>query len=387
MTDLPSTAEGTARIPVDGGREAVPGFAGAWAAAQAAAPYATGLLQDFLDTPADRQRVFQTDAGSVSRLALPFRREEATHNFAIGARLLGSMRARALRLANFWMAEGHPPEVTAGLLRQALRQDGADMLILGEIPETSDLRAALRQLSWPARALPRYRKTSQRWVIDLPDSFETYFKMLSKPNRKSLGKSMRRLEKEFAVGFEVICDPADVDHFLTEAEKVSRLTYQWNLGQRLENTEARRAQFRRMAEAGRLRCYLLSLDGTVRAFGFGSIEDGLYRYDTTGYDPAFAEHSVGSVILLYMLQDLIGTRACRGLDFGMGGDEASYKSRFGTRSVECNSWYVLRLDRPRGMAVLLGENILQGTKNLADRILPKGEFRAALKRRLRRYGG
>lgn len=366
--------------------EPLPDLAGAWAAAQATALYATGRLQDFLDLPADQREVLQTETEGARHLALPFRREEAIHKFAIGPRLLGKMRVRALRLANVWMAEGHPPAVTAGLLRQALVQGGADMLILGEIPETSDLRAALRQLSWPARALPRYRKTSQRWLIDLPDSFDTYFKGLGSTSRKNLGWRMRKLDKDFDVRVEVIHDPADVERFLQEGERISRRTYQWNLGQRLENTAAQREQFERLAEAGRLRCYLMSLDGTACAFACGRIDGNLYSYDMPGYDPDFAKLSVGAVLLMHIVKDLIETRVCRGLDFGMGGDEGSYKATFGTRHLECNSWYVLRLDRPRGMAVLLGEQVLRTTKNLADRLLPKGAFRAALKRRLRRYG-
>lgn len=394
MPDQPSTVEtasGLTARPVagqgpDAGPEDVgPEFARTWTAAASAGPYGTGNLQDFLDLPADRRRI--VGGGGGNGPVLPFRRDGATHRFAIGPRLLGRMRVNALRLVNVWMAEGHPPAVTAGLLRQALVQGGADMLILGEIPETSDLRAALRQLSWPARALPRYRKTSQRWTIDLPGSLDDYLATFGSKTRKTLRYNMRRLGTDFEVRVETITDPAGMAGYLAEAERIGRRTYQWNLGQRLENTEAQQRQFRRLAAEGRLRCYLLWLDGTARAFAHGTVEGDVFSYETPGYDPDFADRSIGTMLFLYMVQDLIETRACRRLDFGMGGDEASYKSTFGRNSVACNSWYVLRLDRPRGMAVLLGETILQGTKNLADRILPKGEFRAALKRRLRRYGG
>lgn len=364
----------------------VPGLRDRWAGAEGAVAYFTGGYPDYVTLGGDRLRIAVQQGAAGPDLVLPFTAEPWRHKFTVGERRLGSMGARALRLANPWLAEGHPPRDIARLLAHVLVAEGADLLALGEIPEASALRAALDDLPWPARRMRIGRKESLRWLIDLPGSFDDYLGGLSASTRQSAKRKMRKLEKDFEMRFDTISDEAGVARFLAEGEKISRRTYQWNVGQRLCDDAETRARYAALAREGRLRCYLLSLDGTPRAFLRGTVEGGIYHYETPGFDPDFGKHSVGTVILLLALQELIENTACRVFDFGTGGDETGYKSTFGTRSIPCGSYCVMRADRPRGLSIWGGQAMLTGLKNLAAAIIPEGEMRNRLKRRLRKYG-
>ncbi len=368
----------------------VPDLQENWIASQEGAAYFRCSHLNYMDTETGRtgegKRVAVLKTKSGPDLTLPFTIGPYRHNFVIGERRLGSLGAVGLWLANPWMADGHAPKDIAKLLAHVIANESVDIIALGEIPQQSSLRAALDELPSSARKMRLGRKEDLHWMIDLPDSFEDYLSGLSASTRQSAKRKVRKLQKDFDVQFETIHDAASVDRFLEEGEKISRRTYQWNVGQRLCNDAETRASFMALAEQGRLRCYLLSLDGTPRAFLRGTVEGNLYNYETPGFDPEFAKHSIGTVILLMAIEELIGNTACRVFDFGSGGDETGYKSTFGNRSITCNSYYVVNARRPRALMILYGQTLLTSVKNLAALIIPEGDFRNKIKRLLRKYG-
>jgi len=363
----------------------VPDLAPLWARARAQALYHSTPLEDFLADSAGRACLVTATGSSGGPLVLPFLREQSDQKFTVGERRLGAVRAQALRLANPWLAQGHNPQDIAALLRHVLVSEHADLLVLGEIPEASVLRAALDHLHWPARGHAVGRKESLRWLIALPDSFDAYMAELSKGTRQSIRRKMRKLDKDFDVTLEIFSDPDGLDRFLQEGETISRLTYQWHVGQRLVNDTATQTRYAALAAEGRLRCYLMSLDGVPRAFLRGTLDGTTYHYETPGFDPAFGRTSIGNIILMEAIRDLIETSDAAVFDFGTGGDNVGYKSTFGTQHILCNSYNVLSLKRPRSLAIWGVGGGLNSAKDLADRVLPDGEMRARIKRKLRQY--
>ena len=370
--------------------DAVPDLQGSWSVSQVTAAFYNMGYNDYralgtFHSDADlRIAVARSEAGPD--LMLPFRVGRHWHRFTLGERCLATLAVRSLALANPWLAEGHPAGKIAELLVQGLQEERADLIEIGEIPEESSLQAALEELVWPARKLRLGRKKSLRWLIDLPDSFDAFFARLSRKDRKNLGWKMRKLAKEFEVQIEVFKDADSIERFLEEGERISRRTYQWSVGQQLVNDHATRERYRALAEEGRLRCYLLYLDGTARAFARGSVQGDIFLEDTPGYDPDFAKYSIGTVLMMEALKDLIGTSSCRVFDFGTGGDATGFKSRFGTRHILCNSYYVVNMRRPRAVVIFLGHRLLSFLKNLGSAVIAEGPFRDKLKRRIRKYG-
>lgn len=366
----------------------VPGLQENWAKARETEAFFCGEYRDYaaLAEDQDGPRVAVLKTASGSELMLPFTIQNTLHSFAVGERRLGRVSLRTLRLANPWLAEGHAPGDIAKLLAHALVKERVDLVSLGEIQEESALRAALSALPWPTRTLRLGRNDSVRWLIDLPGSFDAYLGSLPPKERKNLGWKMRKVEKDFEVRVETFTDTSDLERFLEEGERISRQTYQWNVGQQLRNDKATLDRFRMLAEQGRLRCYLLLLDGTPRAFARGISYGGIFHEETPGFDPDFAKYSIGTIMLLRVLQDLIENSTSKVYDFGTGGDWSGFKSRFGNRSLVCNSYYVLNTVRPRAVLLLTGHTALNGMKNLTARVIRNEAVRDRIRRRLRKYG-
>lgn len=375
---------------VFGRPEEVRGLRGSWTAARDGALFYCPDYRDFISPKpgrdADRHVVAVAEGTGGAVLFMPFTRDSHPHVFNLGERRLGRIAAKTLRLGNPWLTDAHDPQTIADLLGRVLARERADLIDLGDVREGSSLRAALDLLPFPALPLRLGRKEGVRWLIDLPACFDDYLHGFPRKERRNLSWKLRRVRKEFDMEVRVVSRPEDVEPFLREGERISRMTYQWGVGQRLCNDRPTREWFVHLAEQGRLRCHLLLLDGVPCAFSRGVISGGIYLDDTPGFDPQFARYSVGTVLMLHVLMDLIANTSCRVFDFGTGGDWAGYKARFGTRAIPCNAYYVLNGLRPRALSILSGERLLSAVKNAGATLLRDEATRMRIKRRLRRYG-
>jgi Acetyltransferase (GNAT) domain len=175
--------------------------------------------------------------------------------------------------------------------------------------------------------------------VVLPQTFQDYLQAMGSRSRQSVQYKARRLEREMSGHVEVVkFDSVDtVDRFLTDAVTVSSKTYQTHLlGLGIHDDDQTRAQLRFAAERGWLRSYILYCRDLPSAFMLGHQYGGCYYYDDVGYDPKFAKWSVGSVLQLKMLEELIGSPTQPDyFDFSTGCGR--HKGRFGTASrLEAN---------------------------------------------------
>ncbi len=168
------------------------------------------------------------------------------------------------------------------MLRSAIAEWNFDLIRLGEIIVGSPLHEAVLNLKGGIVVTRAARKDSIRHLIKLPPSFDGFVKGLSGVTRSSITRKLKKFERDYKFDLEVVSRPEQIDRFLTEGEKISRLTYQWHVGQRLTNDETTRRRYLRLAEAGRLRCYMLSIDGQSIAFLRGELSENLYHYETPG---------------------------------------------------------------------------------------------------------
>jgi len=169
--------------------------------------------------------------------------------------------------------------------------------------------------------------------------------------------------KKHAATATVVTDTGQVDVFLSAGEFISRKTYQWKIGQRLENDAVTRRRYVRAAESGTLRCYLLFLNHKPIAFLRGFIIDDTYRYETPGFDPEYSRLSPGTALLLFALDDLMRNTACRVFDFGEGGDAVGYKKQFGNQCQNALTIDVAAPHRWYPRTLLIIQRIVNKTKN------------------------
>jgi CelD/BcsL family acetyltransferase involved in cellulose biosynthesis len=322
--------------------------------------------------------------GGVDGIAF-FQRALHRQRFSFGERQIGELDARAWRLHRDGYAGSIPEIAWREAFRRLSRHGGFDILILGEVVSGAALMQAARRSRWPLLALDTNGRESVHWIAELPGSFDAYFDTLRASTRQSLRRKMKRFEREADGRLEVISRCDQVDHFLKEGEAISRQTYQWDVGQRLEADPATRERYLRLAAEGRLRCYLLYAEGRPIAFLRGELVRSTYLYETPGFLAEFERFSPGLVLLVHAIRDLAESTPCTIFDFGEGGDNVGYKSRFGTCHVNCRHMAIANVIRPRGLAVWFLVNALNAIKASARAVLGEGEFKRKLKKAIRKY--
>ena len=333
-----------------------------------------------------RFSVFSVHADGVVTSLACFVFRDGIKSFSVGERRLFGLRVRWCELMGGNVLGHCSGKLLAAFMEALDRQAGFDMLSLGEVVLGDGLEVATRSVGWKFRISSPQRKDSVRWLTRLPESFDEYLGSMSAKSRGNLRREIRKLESDLKPTLVTVTRPDQVDNFLRDGERISRMTYQWNVGQRLVNDEATRRAYDSQARLGRLRAYIVYADGQPIAFSRGRIVDGTFNYDTPGHDPAFAKYSPGTVLMAWVMRDLIENTKCRLFDFGNGGDYVGYKARFGNLSMPSRTIYVSRrLGLYPTLLTTLDAGLSFG-KNLGSKLLGQGSLRAAIKRAIRQYG-
>jgi Acetyltransferase (GNAT) domain len=343
------------------------------------------LVLDLSEAARDFRVLAIRDDDQITSLAC-FSCVGAHKRYSIGERSLFRLPVRQVSLFGSAVLGKVDTKILKLFLDVVRRELVFDLISFGEIPLNSPLYAAMQNPGFGFVVTSPSRKPSLRWLIRLPETFEQYLTSLSSKLRKSLRYQMRKLEDELKCELLIVHRADQIESFLRDGEAISRLTYQWNVGQRLCDDEPTRRLYHRLAKEGQLRSYLLYVSGRPAAFARGELVDGTYSYQTPGFDPQYAKLSVGIVLLAWVIRDLIENTSCRIFDFGQGGDEVGYKSRFGNAAVTCRLLELGRWTRPFSLALILLQEGLVAAKNLVSWIIGDGKFRLRLKKAIRRYG-
>jgi hypothetical protein len=314
--------------------------------------------------------------------------------FQVGEVSIGAIKlTRHWHLAEPYLARELAPELagpaTEKLLRTCLAGLGAgEALFFEGLPSTSPLNELI---SGAAAADAGFVKLElglpfAHQFIRMPDTFAEYLVQLGSRSRQSVLYSQRRLIKDMAG--EVRCEcfetEAAVERFITDARQVSRKTYQWNLlGLGLRDPEALRRKFTATARAGWWRSYILYCKGLPVAFMLGDQQGDCYYYDDVGYDPEYAKASVGSVLQIMVLEDLLG-RADRPRYFDFSTGYGEHKGRFGNiERTESNVLVLPRTLRNRSLvgAFRLNTRVTGAAVGLIERFGLKERIKKLIRRR------
>ena len=229
------------------------------------------------------------------------------------------------------------------------------------------------------------RRNSIRWLIRLPQSFDGYLKSLGSATRKNDVRKFRQLDrKEFEV--HVIDRDDQIETFLQDGEKVSRLTYQWNVGQRLCNDEPTRQRLVQQAKRKQFRGYIIYKEREPCAYAWGEVSYQVYHSNTPGFDPRYKKESLGTSLMLWVIRDLIENTDFKVFDFGTGGDDVGFKSRFGNTPLNSATLQIAPLYRPYSLLLVVLDQSLNLVKNIGSVLVGYGRLRERLKVGSRKYG-
>lgn len=239
-----------------------------------------------------------------------------------------------------------------------------DRLWLADVPETSPMLPYLRRGLGPRLSVQPYGRAHH---VETRSGWDTFLSSLGKSMRTNVAYYTRRLFRAHTCTFNLAAGP---DDFQRAAGALVRLHQElWT--SRGEPGAFSRGHFREFLqetmrealEAGRLRLWTLSVDGSIAAVLLGFLDKGVVHYFQGGFDPRFARESLGTVMLGLCIRACIDDPTVIAFDF-MGGD-ASYKeswTRQGTARVE------LTVERPGLRTLLLGGQ--HRLKRLAKRVVP-----------------
>lgn len=310
----------------------------------------------------------------------------------VGEITLGSLRRERLHLnAGPLFAEGSTDEAAriAALLvdlratlhpQQAVFIEGAaaDGAVAAAVA-----RDDVRERYLVVEPGPRYER---QWA-DLPATFDAYLAGMKSQTRQNLRNSRRKLERhlEGKLALRRYEREDEVGDFVARAVEVSRRTYQWRvLGLGLRDGGTLTRTLAAMARRGYTRCYLLECAGAATAFMIGYLYRGTYHYVDVGFDPEWEKWSVGTVLHMDVMRDLIeGTPRAQRFDFSSG--TGVHKRRFGTRGVPEASFLLL----PRTLANRSAIAAMRAADRLstgAGALLERAGLKAAVKRLIRRRG-
>lgn len=222
-----------------------------------------------------------------------------------------------------------------------------------------------------------------RRFILLPTSFDEYLKNLSHGTRKQIRRAIRNLENDadLSASFRAYTLPEEIPTYLALAQTVSDKTYQKNLlGLGINNNPETRQTLMLAAEKGWLRSYILTCKHQPVAFQQGYLHNGTYYAEHTGYDPNWSDQSVGTIMQIYRIRDLIQLGVVR-LDFLYGDNEK--KKSLSNFAREEQNFYII----PRRFPISVIAQILRifnfATKQLGD-FMEKYGFKSKIRRFLRK---
>lgn len=224
-----------------------------------------------------------------------------------------------------------PPDTAERLLLAALARARWDLIRLEGLRPDAHLRLALQAVA-NTGVLRRLQLEAGEWLpsLELPLSFEALLASHSPNFRAEVRRRRRALLRRLPQAtVECAQSPAAMAAAL---EHLFRLHNQ-RRGQKLDRGIFESARLRafhaaaatKLAAVGQARIYLLRTPAAVLAALYGFQAEHRFLYFQSGFDPALAELSPGTVLLSAVIEDCI-RRGTRRFEF-LRGDER-YKSRW-----------------------------------------------------------
>jgi hypothetical protein len=265
----------------------------------------------------------QPDALLVGRL------ENKYIEFKLGYKTISRIRARSLTFIYQGLLGNDCPENAAIMLAEInkeLREHEGDVAMLSSLRTDSPMYNCAKGRT-RFRSRPYCEDPRPHWSITLSGSFDEFVQRLAPKTRGKRKQEANRILRDFSGCVKIDCfrKPVEVERMLENAEEIAHKTYHRGLGVGFLASDENRRRFRGEAEKGGLRAYILYLANRPCAFLIGTLQGEVFYGDFMGYDPAYRKYSLGTFLLLRIIEDLCSVGARR-FDFGFG--DAWYKEHF-----------------------------------------------------------
>lgn len=209
-------------------------------------------------------------------------------------------------------------------LLNSLRNNEADVAFFeGVRSDSAFYESGLRQ---PLLCKDYFPTEIPRYMLTLPATYDDFFK--GRKKRKKLRGLSRRLEKHYPgeVEIRMFTEENDVEDLCRDAEVVSQKTYLHALGEGFVSTDETRALMRVLAQQGKLRCYMIYIEGTPSSYLTGYWHGNIHYDITTAFDPEYKKFELGTILMFREIEDLCAGKDIAYIDNGPG--DQWYKRRY-----------------------------------------------------------
>src|SRR5262245_41776088 len=216
---------------------------------------------------------------------------------------------------------GYEDLVARSVVERLMAREDWDSLWLNEIPASSKILPHLqRELGEKAHVAPCNRSR----YIDTTVDWDSFLSSLSKSTRYGVVGKTRKLFELHDCRFRRIETQEDLEPALDSMIRLhqARLQSKGEAGSFvLDGFESliRRAASMGLAE-GRMRVWTLEIDGQIAAARLAFGDNRVVHAFQGGFDPAFAKHSLGTIMVGLCVRDCIEDDSVRKYDF-MGGTD------------------------------------------------------------------
>ena len=219
--------------------------------------------------------------------------------------------------------------------------------------------------------------------IDLKQSFDSYQKKFSSKTKSTIKRKVKKYSDYCGgtIPWKTYKEPGEVREFFKFARAVSKLTYQERLlDAGLPSSEDFIEQSEALADNQNLRAYILFDGERPVSYLYCPIYDGVLIYSYLGYDPAYMDKSVGTVLHWLALQEIFSESKFLYFDFTEG--DSAHKSLFATHQRQCANVFFVRRTL-RNYFLIYGQLFLDEFSRVIGRALEGLGFKAKVKRFLR----
>ena len=270
-------------------------------------------------------------------------------------------------------AEQHD-DIVAACARRALeeRRDEWTMIVLHNVDDDA---------TWPRRLVrPAFPGLSATWDdrktlpfagLEGVSGWDDFLQARSRNFRSQLGRKLRAIERDHEVAFRRVSDPGELPAAIDTFFRLHDLRWGERGGSSLPVGIAREFHHRFAAAslaADRLRLWFMDIDGETVGGWYGWSFGGRYAYYLAGFDPSWARHSVGLLLLARTMRDAIEEGAVE-YDMLLGDEE--YKRRFADRERLVRTMVATPSLHP--LHALAGADV--GLRKLARRLPPVAQDR------------
>lgn len=183
----------------------------------------------------------------------------------------------------------------------------------------------------------------QHCYIDLGITYADYQKKFSSKTRSTINRKIKKYKEHCAgtIHWQTYKSLDDMRTFFRLAREISKLTYQERL---LDAGIPGDEDFIRQAEAlaadNKVRAYILFDGDRPVSYLYCPVEDGVLIYAYLGYDPAYMQMSVGTVLQWMAVEQLFEEACFRYFDFTEG--QSDHKRLFATHQQQCANVFILK---------------------------------------------